>query len=76
MGLDLHLASNSVPGSASHLHLPNLQTRVIVLNFEGVSVAEAHGLVPVAQVTSVCKFTPPSAFIKMVTNVANDAVKY
>ena len=42
-----HLSSNSVPASAAHLHLPNLQNGAIVFNSEGHSVVEVHGSVPV-----------------------------
>lgn len=69
-----HLSSNSVPTSA-HLHLPNLKNGAIIFNSEGHSVVEVHGSVPVTQVFSARKFSPPSAFIKRVTNVANDIVK-
>lgn len=54
--------------------LAYLQNGAMVFNSEGHSVAEVHGALPVTQVFSARKFSPPSAFIKRVTNVANDIV--
>ena len=57
------------------MHLPNLQNGTIVSDSEGCSVVEVHGSLPVTQVSHACKFFPPFALVKKVTNVANDTVK-
>ena len=75
MCLESYLGSDSVSGSPVHLHLPNLQNGTIVSDSEGCSLVEVHGSLPVTQVFHACKFFPPFALVKKVTNVANDTVK-